>query len=107
MGTLSDQVCSNIQRATVARGNPPALTGVPAIILAHAEPLPSRGNDPRQHARERRANARRLVSGSRLQSLSGPRRERLPRRCAGAIIRPEAAVRGLRASWGRCEAELE
>jgi hypothetical protein len=35
---------------------------------------------------------------ARLQSLSGPRRERLWRRRVGAIIRPKAAVRALRAS---------
>ena len=41
---------------------------------AYTEPNP---HDPRQHARERCAKARRVVSGSRLQSLSGSRRERL------------------------------
>jgi len=61
---------------------------------------------PRQHARERRANARRVVTRSRLQSLSGSRRERLSRRPTGAFVRPEAAVRALWALRCRCTAEL-
>jgi CspA family cold shock protein len=32
----------------------------------------TRAHDPRQHARQRRAHARRVVSRSRLQTLSGP-----------------------------------
>ena len=40
----------------------------------------------------RAANARRVMSRSRLRSLSGFRRERLCRRRAGAVIWPEAVV---------------
>ena len=56
------------------------------LLFAHAKSPDRRPHDPRQHARQRRANARRVVSRSRLQSPSGSRRERLSRREAALRI---------------------
>jgi hypothetical protein len=50
----------------------------------------NQGTRAQAHSCQRRANARRVVSRSRLQSLLGSRRERRSRRSAGAIVRPEA-----------------
>jgi hypothetical protein len=54
-----------------------------ATELANATP---NRHDPRQRAHQRRLHARRVVSRSRLQSLSGSRRERLCRRRISAVI---------------------